>query len=494
MNNIESYKIKVDDVLSIIYDVVESTYGPLGGSILYSELGEPRMTKDGITAAENIPLVGMDRLIADYIIKASRTLDNRLGDGSSTNLLLTINIYRELVKLDESLDTPTLDRITEACINELLTNIQKDTIPCNDVILNKIALTSANNNSTIATEVFKAFKEYQSDENILLKQGFMGYDYFKPLKGFVLENVEYPIDYLDNKKEITLENPIVVIYQNTLNTLNDITEFISKAKQDIVILCKDYTTNCRLESIKTINTVGLRNVYLIKIPKHYHSRHRVFSDLSIFTNIDILKTTKEVNVSNIYTINSFYFNNQGIISISNNSNEKLEKHTEDLKQDSHLNNPWEYKTLKERIARLSSKVGIIYIDYINDTDYQDKVLKYTDVIMACRSGIKGVIAGSNTTLLRIGYALSNTDLQLKDVFYNAIKTTYYSLYNKNIEDTIIKEIAENKDIYLDITFDRLNIQENLMYDPAIILEEIIKNATKVALNLYNTKHILYDNH
>ena len=77
---------------------VRSTLGPRGrNAVLDKGWGSPKVTKDGVTVAEDIELDDPNENLAVQLVKEAATKTNDVaGDGTTTATVLTEGIYKEI--------------------------------------------------------------------------------------------------------------------------------------------------------------------------------------------------------------------------------------------------------------------------------------------------------------------------------------------------------------------------------------------------------------
>ena len=80
-----------------VANAVTSTLGPNGRNVIYTEYGEVRSTKDGVTVAKQISNLEdpIEELGVQMIKQASIKTANNAGDGTTTSTLLAQSIINE---------------------------------------------------------------------------------------------------------------------------------------------------------------------------------------------------------------------------------------------------------------------------------------------------------------------------------------------------------------------------------------------------------------
>ena len=88
---------KILNGINKLADAVTSTLGPNGRNVIYTEYGEVRSTKDGVTVAKQIENLEdpLEELGVQMIKQASIKTANNAGDGTTTSTLLAQRMINE---------------------------------------------------------------------------------------------------------------------------------------------------------------------------------------------------------------------------------------------------------------------------------------------------------------------------------------------------------------------------------------------------------------
>ena len=88
---------KIISGINTVSNAVTATLGPNGRNVIYTEYGEVRSTKDGVSVAKQISNLEdpIENLGAEMIKQASIKTATNAGDGTTTSTLLAQSIINE---------------------------------------------------------------------------------------------------------------------------------------------------------------------------------------------------------------------------------------------------------------------------------------------------------------------------------------------------------------------------------------------------------------
>ncbi|MCF7962687.1 MAG: molecular chaperone GroEL, partial [Pirellula sp.] len=142
---------------------VRSTLGPRGrNAVLDKGWGSPKITKDGVTVAEEIELDDpFENLGAQLVKEAASKTNDVAGDGTTTATVLAEAIFREGLKMIAAgADPMALSRGIDKAVEPVKAEIDKVAIPI-DAKSNKeikqVATIAGNNDPAIGDVLAEAF-------------------------------------------------------------------------------------------------------------------------------------------------------------------------------------------------------------------------------------------------------------------------------------------------------------------------------------------------
>ncbi|HAC92349.1 MAG TPA: molecular chaperone GroEL, partial [Planctomycetaceae bacterium] len=156
---------------------VKSTLGPRGrNAVLDKGWGSPKVTKDGVTVAEDIDLDDpYENLGAQLVKEAASKTNDVAGDGTTTATVLAEAIYREGLKMIAAgADPMALSRgISKAIaeVSEALSKMSQKIDEKSKKEIKQVATIAGNNDPSIGDVLADAFLKVGKDGVITVEEG-----------------------------------------------------------------------------------------------------------------------------------------------------------------------------------------------------------------------------------------------------------------------------------------------------------------------------------
>lgn len=161
----------VAHVVDHVKRAVVATMGPNGKLSVIANGSAVKVTKDGVTVAKSIKFDDpRHELINRVITEAAIKTDHECGDGTTTTVMLTAELYKLFSDYPSYLDQKFIEEVVTDIIEEL--KGLSITVTIDDPRLFKLALTSSNNDAELSQLVCDIYKESGSRyPEIELKEG-----------------------------------------------------------------------------------------------------------------------------------------------------------------------------------------------------------------------------------------------------------------------------------------------------------------------------------
>jgi len=544
--NEKEVRNEIINLLDKIHDIVGSTSGPFGKSVIIQDNGMMHFTtKDGYTVMERIVFKKpFERTIHDFIKKVSSKLNRTVGDGTTSAVLISTRLYKSLLNYSKSKKIPysvifdCLKSIEKEFTKNIFNYVRKiEPNENNDAWLKelyKVAYTSSNNNDKIAKIICDAFKT--SPYSIIdFKMGNSEECFIETNSGF-----EHTRGYVSNffalrdrkfeaSGEVYILMSYVPITEMDLHYIGEILgEICLKNGKSLVILAPSFADGV----MQMIYSNKVRpefkdklNICLVDIATKSDQARELFNDLAAFTGCKpfygdgTLKQYDEecylkkqvpftymgkIDSVSITENNSKFYNNK----LSEEVIERRNKILEELKQiqvseekGTIYDKSEEIAKLRKRLTNLSDN-GSVFIRVGATTDQERRNLQYLieDAIYACRSAINnGIVPGLNYANIKTidsldkevlydidDYSYCRADIIeiIRDVY---IESTKFILKNGNprMKDSDANEIIKNM-IDHGILYD---IKNNSFYnnsDPLIFEYYKIYNSVEADIEVFKT--------
>ena len=166
----------VEDVMTDVRDAVVATMGPNGKLSAITVGTSVKVTKDGVTVAKSLKFANaFEEAVNRIILEPAIKTDDECGDGTTTTILLTAELYRLYSQFPRYRERKFIDKLCSKTIDELTRMSQKVTNGSPE--LYSLALTSSNGDeklATVITDIYHGAGDKYPE--IELKEGLGGED------------------------------------------------------------------------------------------------------------------------------------------------------------------------------------------------------------------------------------------------------------------------------------------------------------------------------
>ena len=469
MNNVIFDKEMNEKLLSGItklYKAVSCTLGPNGRNVIISkDNGKPYITNDGVTIASSIELDDEIENIAVNLIKeAAKKTNETVGDGTTTTIILTYELYKRGLELIENGINPTI--LNESLLKYkkyIIDSLKKQKKNCKSKSKIKQVSSIASKDKNIGLVISELYEKVGFNNYIVIEDKESEKIDFEIINGMKLDfgyHIESAIG--ENITKLELNNPLVCIEKNYINSIEELQNHMHN-KKDIVIFCEDYDNEI-IKEINDYNNISSCKIYLIKTLLKSDRAKSVLTDIEYYTNS--FNKYNEVNKIIIEKDNTIILN-------KNINKEKLNERISYLKV--RMNDEefeFEKEFLQKRISSLNGKMGIIYSYGLTELERIDRKLRIEDALNTAINSYKyGVVDGSGVSLLKVSNKINESDeISL------LVKSALESPYNKIIDN------SGNNGINT----------ENIIDSYKVVVEEI-NNSFSIACMLLTTSSLIINN-
>src|SRR5213596_300640 len=234
--------------VDMLANTVKVTLGPKGRNVVLDKsFGAPRITKDGVTVAKEIELDDkFENMGAQMVREVASKAADAAGDGTTTATVLAAAIVREGAKSVAAGMNPMdlkrgIDMAVEAVVADLVKNSMK--VTSNEEIA-QVGTISANGDAEIGKFLADAMKKVGNEGVITVEEA-------KSLETEldVVEGMQFDRGYLSpyfitnaEKMEVQLEEPLVLIFEKKLSSLQPllpVLESVVQSGRPLLIIAED---------------------------------------------------------------------------------------------------------------------------------------------------------------------------------------------------------------------------------------------------------------
>jgi len=517
-NNGDSLSDDIGRGINTLANNVACTLGPRGRNVILGKEGKsPIITKDGVTVANFVSLEDPFENVGAQILKqAAFQTNSEAGDGTTTSIVLSRAILNEAKKYIKSGVPPIeikrgMDRARKEII-EYLENNSKTISSKEDIC--HVATISGNNDKTIGEIVATAVDAVGKNGAITIEESRSSETFLDLIEGFSFDSGYVASSFTNDKRKelVKYEDCLVLVTDKKLSTIEEmmpVLELVHRDNKPLLIVADDI--DGQLLAALIMNVVrGTMKVVAVKAPRYGSERREILSDLALSVGATFI--TRESNLG-LKDIKLKDFGSAKTIEVHKNyttvaglggSYQEVEKRVEELKERIKKKESLDAcKQIQERVTRLASGVGVIYVGASTEVEMIEKKHRVEDALEAVRSAREGGIhAGGGVALVRasqrvaIPEELSESQKVGFKIILKAIKEPVRQMAtNAGVSADIILDKVENEEDNsgYDFTSDKMvDMLEEGIIDPVKVTCSALKNAVSVVSTLIITDYAVIE--
>ncbi len=498
---------------------VRSTLGPRGrNAILDKGWGSPKITKDGVTVAEDIELDDPFENLGVQLVKEAASKTNDVaGDGTTTATILAEAIFREGLKMIASgYDPMALSRGISKATDAVCKEIQKLSQPIDEKSkkeIKQVATIAGNNDPTIGDVLAEAFLKVGKDGVITVEEGRGAETYVDVVEGMQFDRGYLSPHFVTNQDDVTveLENPYVLIFEEKISSnksLIPLLEEVSKAKKPLLIIAEDVEGEA-LATLVVNKMRGILQVCAVKAPGYGDRRKAIMGDLGVLTGgqvifkdlgIDLegiqLKDLGRVKKVKITSEETVFVGGGGKKAAISDRVDQIRREIENTDSD------YDREKLQERLAKLAGGVAQINVGAVTETEMKERKDLLEDAKSATAAALAdGIVPGGGIALLRAEKGLK----KLKDLSTDEAAGVKII---QNVLEYPLRCISDNAGFDGGVVVNRVRGMKGKtegfnadkgdycdlvaagVIDPAKVVKTALKNAASVASLLLTTESLI----
>jgi chaperonin GroEL len=499
---------------------VRSTLGPRGrNAVLDKGWGSPKVTKDGVTVAEDIELEDVyENLGAQLVKEAASKTNDVAGDGTTTATVLAEGIFREGVKmLAAGADAMALSRGIQKAVTAVTDAIQKMAEPIevkDKKSLQQIATIAGNNDPTIGAVLADAFAKVGKDGVITVEEGRGNETTVEVVEGMQFDRGYLSPHFVTNEDDQTadLDNCLVLVFEEKISnakSLVPVLEAVSKAGRPLLIIAEDVEG----EALATLVVNKLRGIVqacAVKAPGYGDRRKAMLGDIATLTGATAIFKDLGIKLDGVQ-LSDLGKCRKVIISSDNTTmvggggkKEAITGRAEQIRREIETtDSDYDREKLQERLAKLAGGVAEIKVGAATETEMKERKDLLVDAKSATQAALaEGVVPGGGVALLRAEKAIDKLDLDGDQKLGAEII--------RKVLDYPLRAIAENAGIDGAVVVNRVRQLKGKndgynadkdeygdmiaagVIDPAKVVRTALQNASSVAGLLLTTDALVTD--
>jgi chaperonin GroEL len=493
--------------IDILADAVKVTLGPKGRNVVLDKgFGPPRITKDGVTVANEIEFEDkFENMGAQMVREVASKTSYAAGDGTTTATVLAASIVHDGAKAVAAGMNPMdlkrgVDLAVEAVVNHL--KAHSKAITSNDEIA-QVGTISANGDHEIGHILAEAMKRVGKSGAITVEEA-------KSLETSldVVKGMQFDRGYISpyfvtdaDKMLVELDDTFILIYEKKLSSIQyflPVLEATVKAGRPLLIIADDVEGEALATLVVNKLRGGLR-VAAVKAPGFGDRRKDILQDIAILTGATVISEDLGIKLESVQldmlgrakkaTIEK---DTTTLVGGSGKKTE-IEARISRIKAEiDDTTSDYDRDKLEERLAKLSGGVAVIRVGGATEVEVRDRKDRVDDALHATRAAVEeGILPGGGVALLRASKAIG------KLTAFNEDQKTGIEIVRKAITSPA-RQIAVNAGGDGSIVVNRIlekdqysfgydaqtgeygNLMQNGIIDPTKVVRTALQDAASVA--------------
>ena len=505
--------------VNTLANTVKLTLGPKGRNVvLERKYGAPLITNDGVTIAKEIELKDpFENMGAQLIKEVSVKTNDVAGDGTTTASVLAQAIIREGLKNVAAGANPMLLRKGITLATESAASALKS---ISKTVEDKAQIASVASISAGDENVGKLISDAMEKVG---KDGVITVDEGKSMQTelVVVEGMQFDRGYASaymatnpDKMEAVVENPVILITDKKINTLQEILpllEQVIKSGMKLVIISDDIEG----EALATLVLNKLKGVFsclAVKAPGFGDRRKAMLQDIAILTGGQVISSEvgmelKDATLAQLGRAKLIKSDKDNTTIVGGMGDEyQIQARIKAIKaQIQETTSDYDREKLQERLAKLSGGVAVINVGAATEIEMKETKMRIEDALSATRAAVEeGIVPGGGIALLSVVNAVKEATKDLTGDYKTGANIVIKAL------EAPIRQIAENCGVdggvvinnimhansvtygYNALTDEYCDMLEAGIIDPTKVTRSALQNASSVASTLLTTESLVAD--
>jgi chaperonin GroEL len=492
---------------------VRSTLGPRGrNAVLDKGWGSPKVTKDGVTVAEDIELENPYENLGAQLVKEAASKTNEVaGDGTTTATVLAEAIYKEGLKMIAAGADPMalargINKATELVVDaiaKLATKLNEK----NKTELKQIATIAGNNDPTIGEVLADAFLKVGKDGVITVEEGRQSETTVDVVEGMQFDRGYLSPHFVTNEDEqlVELEDCYILIHEEKISSakaLVPLLESISRSGKPLLIIAEDVEGEA-LATLVVNKMRGILKACAVKAPGYGDRRKAMLGDIAVLSGgqaifKDLGIELESVKLSDLGRAKKVLVSTEETTIVGGaGRREEIEGRAEQIRREITVtDSEYDREKLQERLAKLAGGVAQIHVGAATETEMKERKVLIEDAKCAVQAALEeGIVPGGGVALIRAGKALEKIDLTGDEALGAKIISNVLDYPLRCIADNAgvdgavvvskVKKLKKNEGY--DADKDRYgDMLEFGIIDPAKVVRSALQNGASVAALLLTT--------
>ncbi len=405
--------------------VVGLTLGPSGRNVLLNRMWSlPVVCSDGVTIAKEVELPDVyENMGAQLVKEAASKTNDVVGDGTTTSVVLARAIVRNgFMNIAAGANGMSLKSGIDKAVRAVVDEISNIAIPVeNRGQIARVAALSAHEEG-IANLIAEAMDKVGREGVITVEESKSMVDELDFVEGMRLDRGYLSPHFVTDaqRMEVTLEEPLILITDTKVSSVNDIVPTLEKVSQaggrPLAIIAEDVDGEA-LATLVVNKLRGTISCVAVKAPGFGDRRKALLEDIAIMTGATVISNDTGLSLDAVEV--SHLGSARRIVAVKDETTivegrgapEATESRVAQIRvQVEETTSDYDREKLQERLAALVGGVAVIRVGAATEPEMNERKSRTEDALSATRAAVEeGVVPGGGVALVRSEQVLD--DLQ-----------------------------------------------------------------------------------
>ena len=500
---------------------VRSTLGPRGrNAVLDKGWGSPKVTKDGVTVAEDIELDDPNENLGAQLVKEAASKTNDVaGDGTTTATVLSEAIFREGLKMVATgADPMALTRGISQAVEAVTEQIKKLANPINEKSksdIKQVATIAGNNDPEIGEVLANAFTKVGKNGVITVEEGRSNETTVDVVEGMQFDRGFLSPHFVTNQDDVSVEfeDAYVLLFEEKISNnkkMIPLLEAISKAKKPLLVIAED-TEGEALATLVVNKMRGILSACAVKAPGYGDRRKAILGDIAVLTGgkaifKDLGIDLESVKLTDLGRAKKIRITSEATTIVGGAGKKAdIDGRVEQIRREiDQTDSDYDREKLQERLAKLAGGVAQINVGAATETEMKERKALIDDARSATQAALEeGIVPGGGVALLRCRAAVEKLIKAADEgdeksglrIIANVLDQPMRAIANNAGLDgaVVVNRVCQlkGKNEGYDANLDRYcDLVDAGIVDPAKVVRTSLANAASVASLLLTTESLV----
>lgn len=514
------YKEKAREMLTRgvdkVAEAVKVTLGPKGHAVVFSKMGKPNFSLDGVTVAKQIRLEDeAENFGAQLAIDIASKSDKKAGDGTTTATILAQSILKQGLKaLTAGIDHTRMKKGVDKALEMAKESIKSQSKEVSSKEDLASVATISSRDKEVGRVVAEVVHELGKDAVITVEEGKVVGLFKEMVEGMKLDKGLFSPYFITSRERMNseFENPYILVTDAVISEndqiYNSLKEVLMSDKREIVIFCSDLKGEALMSLIRN-HLEGKIKIAVVKAPGIGDDKQEQLGDIAELVGATYISENTGIK------LNDATVNDMGTASrVITDQNETIivggkgdiKERVKGIKLEiENVKSEYKKELAEQRLAKLTGQIAVIKAGSLSEQENAELRYRIEDAVRSAKSALEeGIVGGGGMALMLASEEIENDVME--NINYDMAFRTGLEIVAEAMQeparqiilnsgekpDVVLQKTASEKKGYNANTGEYVDLKEAGIIDPAKVVRTGLENAVSIASMFLITDAVIID--